>query len=45
MIFYFDYNNYVPVDIINNSTIEANVANCIDCRTQGGATQKPAFWP
>lgn len=45
MIFYFDYNNYVPVDIINNTTIEANVANCIDCRVQGGTTQKPPFWP
>jgi hypothetical protein len=45
MVYYFVYNHYVPVDIINNTTIEANVANCIDCRTQGGTTTRPSFWP
>jgi hypothetical protein len=34
----------IPIDL-NNGVIEANYADCIDCRLQGGTTQKPPFWP
>ena len=36
---------YLPALPRNPRLHEANVAGCIDCRIQGGNTQKPAFWP
>lgn len=43
-VFYFDYDHMIPIDL-NNGVVEANYADCIDCRLQGGTTQKPPFWP
>ena len=45
---FFSLNQY---DAIGESlepppgSITANVETCIDCRFQGGTTQKPSFWP
>lgn len=41
---------FIPVEMhYNDNGIfdgwTANGANCVDCRTQGGSTTRPSFWP
>ncbi len=44
MISFFDGQDYLPI-YLNRGILTANFKSCVDCRTQGGTTQKPAFWP
>lgn len=45
MTFYFDYLHYIPISVPNTGVVTAGEAYCVDCRLQGGTTQKPAFMP
>jgi hypothetical protein len=47
---YFHFGGFIPVDaFLNPQGIQmgwtANSPSCIDCRTQGGTTTEPSFWP
>jgi hypothetical protein len=44
MIHFFDYEGYTPITT-GLGTMIANLTSCVDCRTQGGTTQKPSYWP
>lgn len=35
----------IPVEKYMNSGYTGSSADCVDCRTKGGVTRKPAFWP
>jgi Domain of unknown function (DUF4249) len=45
MILYFDYLGYVPIDRPGDNTVQVGFGQCVDCRTQGGTTTVPPFWP
>jgi len=50
LIDYFHYGGFIPVDQYTDPMGDftgwlANSPSCIDCRTQGGTTQEPSFWP
>lgn len=45
----FQYEVYIPIEYHYNFGMldgySSNGSYCIDCRTQGGTTQRPSFWP
>ncbi len=41
----FSGSAFLPVRIIYMKGVEANLPECIDCRTQGGSTVKPPYMP
>jgi hypothetical protein len=45
--FYFGQQQYIPVGQADPPTAGwlGNLSSCVDCRLQGGTTQKPSYWP
>ncbi len=44
---FFDHGEYVPIMTLlaPPGGTTANIPDCIDCRTEGGTTTKPSYWP
>jgi hypothetical protein len=44
---FFGLGEYLPIATLlaPPGGTTANIPDCIDCRTQGGTTTKPSFWP